>query len=83
MKTAQEKAISKFMAARKRALHKNNTKYPKFVNGMSTYDYVLAFQDLNSGGYETRKWQMRFDCLNYFDPAPFLSGPEVIEESEQ
>ncbi len=83
MNTEQKKAIAKFMASRKRALHKNNTKYPKFVEGMSTYDYIRAFQDLNMSSYETRPGQLRFDCKNYFDPAPVVSGPEVIEEHEQ
>lgn len=81
MKTDQEKAISKFMASRKRALSTVRRSFPKFQEGMSTYDYVLAFQDLNMSAYDTRPGQLRFDCVNYFKPAPVLSGPEVIEES--
>lgn len=83
MKTAQDKAISKFMASRKRQLSTVKRNYPKFSQGMSTYDYVLAFQDLNMSAYDTRPGQLRFDCKNYFNSAPVLSVPEVIEEFEQ
>ena len=82
MKTHQEKAISKFMAARKRQLcNAHSRHYPKFSEGMSTYNYVLSFQDLNMSTYDTRQGQLRFDCKNYFNPAPVLSGPEVIEDA--
>ena len=80
MKTYQEKAIAKFMASRKRELTKVSRKFPKFFEGMSTYDYVLAFQNLNRSAYDTRIGQLRFECDNYFNPAPVLFGPEVIEE---
>ena len=83
MKTAQEKAISKFMTARKRHLSTVKRNYPKFSEGMSTYDYVSAFQILNMSSYGTSLGQLRFDCPNYFNPAPVLSGPEVIQETNQ
>jgi hypothetical protein len=82
MKTYQQKQIDKFMSNRKRELNTVKRSFPKFREGMLTVDYVREFQRLNMSGYDRPEFLLRFECDNYFNPAPTLSGPEVtIEES--
>ena len=82
MKTYQQKQIDKFMSNRKRELNTVKRSFPKFREGMLTVDYVREFQRLNMSGHDRPEFLLRFECDNYFNPAPMLSGPEVtIEES--
>jgi hypothetical protein len=52
--------------------------YPEFVAGMSTGDYVRAF----NRQFEKMRVKLDHDCPNYDKPAPMLDAtqPEVLEE---
>lgn len=82
MKTYQQKQIDKFMSQRKRELNIVKRAFPKFKEGMTTAAYVREFQRLNMSGYDYPESLLRFECENYFEPAPVLSGPEVIIEEQ-
>jgi len=82
MKTYQQKQIDKFMSSRKRELNTVRRIFPKFTEGILTVDYVREFQRLNMSGYDRPEFLLRFDCDNYFNPAPVLSGPEVTIEEQ-
>lgn len=82
MKTYQQKQIDKFMSQRKRELNIVKRAFPKFREGMSTVAYVREFQRLNMSAYDKPESLLRFECENYFEPAPVLSGPEVIIEEQ-
>ena len=47
MKNSQKTAISRFMAARKRYLQSVPRSFPKYVEGMSTADYINAYSMAN------------------------------------
>lgn len=54
--------------------------YPAFVPGMSTSDYVTAF----NRQFDGQQIKIQHDCPRYHMPAPMLDAtqPEVIEEHD-
>ena len=48
MKTSQQTAINKYMQARKRELTTVKRSYPKYKEGMSTWEYINQFSSVNS-----------------------------------
>lgn len=48
MKKPQNPAIARFMAARKRYLQSVPRSFPKYIDGMSTADYVNAYARANA-----------------------------------
>lgn len=47
MKNSQKSAIARFMAARKRYLQSVPRSFPKYVEGMSTAEYITAYSMAN------------------------------------
>lgn len=56
------------------------TSYPQFIAGMSTAEYVEAFNRLND--FNQIRIQCSHDCENYYKPAPMFdsSYPECVED---
>ena len=52
--------------------------YPTFMAGMSTAEYVRAFNVQFDGGQH----KIKHECVNYHAPAPMLDGsiPECVED---
>jgi len=48
MKNPQKTAIARFMAARKRYLNSIPRSFPKYVEGMTTAQYINAYAAANS-----------------------------------
>lgn len=57
------------------------TYYPEFQAGMSTSDYVDAFNRLNN--FDQLRIKCAHTCENYYKPAPMLDSmfPECVEDS--
>lgn len=47
MKSSQQSAINKYMQARKRYLNSVKRSYPKYRDGMTTWEYINQFSQVN------------------------------------
>ena len=81
MKTETQKAITKYMSARKRAWAHVPRSFPRFEEGMSTSQYVHQYYALNLRGMGLAAGAhvaQHFAPLNQA-PATILIGEEVTE----
>lgn len=75
----QAAAIKRLMAAIKRAQKTVLRSYPKFEPGMTTATYIALF-DIQSDAHVLPYGR---DLQKWHTPAPFITGAEVVEETDE